>query len=175
MRSTWISTSPNSEVRLWCSTVFLVTAQLSCLILRQQREASRQPGRSQLGPGGAADSQMSKRLRRALLLLGKERRPEHLADWPWEQDREDIQKDKVLTLTGLGRRQSRATWKIAQVITGWRGGRKLGPPSLSGLLWEKQDRAGRGSGLANSNYFKGPWSNRHGPLVAWHLALGWGK
>ena len=53
-----------------------------------------------------------------------------------------------------------------------RGGRKLGPPSLSGLLWEKQDRAGRGSGLANSNYFKGPWSNRHGPLVAWHLALG---
>ena len=50
------------------------------------------------------------------------------------------------------------------------GGRKFGPPSLS--MWGKQDRTGKGSGLANLNYFKGPWTNRDGPLVAWHLALG---
>lgn len=50
-----------------------------------------------------------------------------------------------------------------------RGG-KDGPPSLS--MCGKQDRAGKGSALADLKYFQGPWTNRDGPLAAWHLALG---
>lgn len=126
MKSTRIRTSPSREVRLWCRTIFLVTTQLSRLILRQQHEAFRQPRSCKLGTGGAADSQMSECLRRALLLLVKERRPEHFADWPWEQDRGEIQKDKVHHTHRSWERHSRATWKITHVVTGRREEERMG-------------------------------------------------
>ena len=124
MKSTRVRTSSKSEVRLWCSTIVLVTAQLPLLILRPQHSGSR---------GAVSQGQVEQLTVRwanvseghcccwlqsdaqSTLLIGRKGRGSHKS-----RTEERFRKTKFITLTGLGRRHSRATWKITQVVTGRR-------------------------------------------------------
>ena len=84
MNGAWIRTNPNRKVLLWCITVLsLYCTQLSFLIHRQQHVAVVQMRSWELAAGSAADSPMSKCLRRTscCCLLESDSPPSRIFHW----------------------------------------------------------------------------------------------
>lgn len=128
MQSTRIRTSSKSEVRLWCSTIPLFSLRHRC------HSSSSDHSMRHSGSRGAESQGQVEQLTvrwanvsgghcccwlqsdaQSTWLIGRKSRGSRKS-----RTEERFRKTKFITLTGLGRRHSRAMWKITQVVTGRR-------------------------------------------------------